>query len=66
MKVLGEDHKLTLMSLNNLGGVYSILKNHEKAMEYYERALEGYEKTLGGKHPRTVSTVINIGVLIVA
>ena len=34
--VLGEDHKSTLATLNNLGVVYRRLENYEKALEYYE------------------------------
>ena len=41
--MLGEDHKDTLMSLDNLGIVYDRLENYEKALECYERALEGSE-----------------------
>eukprot|EP00519_Triparma_laevis_P014727 CAMPEP_0182492236 /NCGR_PEP_ID=MMETSP1321-20130603/1439_1 /TAXON_ID=91990 /ORGANISM="Bolidomonas sp., Strain RCC1657" /LENGTH=80 /DNA_ID=CAMNT_0024694675 /DNA_START=6 /DNA_END=245 /DNA_ORIENTATION=- len=36
-KVLGEDHKDTLGTVNNLGEVYYELKDYEKALEYYER-----------------------------
>ena len=60
VKVLGEDHRHTLMTVSNLGSVYNSLKDHEKALEYYERALKGKEKTLGRTHPSTLSTVINI------
>ena len=59
-KVLGEDHKKTLMTVNNLGNVYYGLQDYEKALEYYERALKGYEKTLGKTHPDTLTTVMNI------
>ncbi|GMI11016.1 hypothetical protein TrVE_jg3300 [Triparma verrucosa] len=63
-KVLGEDHKDTLGTVNNLGTVHNVgLKNYEKALEYYERDLKGYEKTLGKTHPRTLGTVMNIAVL---
>ena len=50
--MLGEDHRETLGSLNNLGAVYHELENYEKALEYYERALEGSERTLGKNHRR--------------
>ncbi|GMH72191.1 hypothetical protein TL16_g05853 [Triparma laevis f. inornata] len=64
MKVLGEDHKHTLMAVNNLGNVYNVsLKNYEKALECYERALKGQEKTLRNNHPLTLSTVMNIAIV---
>jgi len=62
-KVLGEDHKKTLGSLNNLGTVYHKMKDYEKALEYYERALKGREKTLGKTHPDTLNTVGNIAIV---
>ena len=37
-KVLGEDHKDTLGTFNNLGIIYFSLENYEKALEHYERA----------------------------
>ena len=61
MKVLEEDHKDTLETLNNLGEVYSEgLKNYEKALEYYERALKGCERVSGKNHPLTITIVSNI------
>ncbi|GMH88056.1 hypothetical protein TL16_g11045 [Triparma laevis f. inornata] len=60
MKVLGEDHKDTLFTLNNLGIVYDELKDYEKALEYYERALKGFERLMGKTHPDTLSAAMNI------
>ena len=62
-KVLGEYHKHTLMTLNNLEIVYKRLGNHERALEYYERALKGYEKTLGKTHPSALGTFDNSAVI---
>jgi tetratricopeptide (TPR) repeat protein len=62
-KVLGEDHKDTLMTVNNLGEVYRRMKDYEKALECYERALKGSEKTLGKTHPDTLGTVMNIAIV---
>ena len=45
--MLGEDHKHTLMSSNNLGIVYQQMKNYEKAVEYCERSLQGWERLVG-------------------
>ena len=46
-----------LGSLNNLGGVYNMLENYVKALEYNERALEGKEKPTRKTHPSTLITV---------
>ncbi|GMH69376.1 hypothetical protein TrLO_g2895 [Triparma laevis f. longispina] len=63
MRVLGEDHKKTLMTVGNLGTTYSLLGNFEKALELYERAFEGCEKTLGKLHPQTTSNMFNMASL---
>ena len=62
-KVLGVDHKDTLMTVTCLGNVYCRLKDYEKALEYYERALKGKEKMLGKTHPETLRTVMNIAIV---
>ncbi|GMH52644.1 hypothetical protein TrLO_g10378 [Triparma laevis f. longispina] len=57
--VLGENHKKTLDTLNNLGVVYRALGNYEKTLECYERALEGREKTFGNNYAMTLGTVMS-------
>ncbi|GMH60882.1 hypothetical protein TL16_g03146 [Triparma laevis f. inornata] len=60
MKVLGEDHKDTLGSLNNLGLVYSNLENYDKALlGYFERTFKAKEGLWGETHPETIMTVMN-------
>jgi len=54
MKVVEEDNKDTLMTLNNLGATYHKLENYKKALEYYERALKAKERMLGMTHPSTL------------
>ncbi|GMH48273.1 hypothetical protein TL16_g00253 [Triparma laevis f. inornata] len=60
-KLHGEDHRLTLMTMGNLGAVYFALKS-EKALEYYERALKRSEKLMGKNHPDTLSTMMNTAI----
>ena len=62
-RVLGEDHRQTLMTLNNLGTFYHSLKNYKKAMEYYERDLKESSKKLGQNHPSTLMTLENIAIV---
>ena len=57
MKVLGEDHKDTLDTFNNLGHVLVNDDNYEKALEYNERVLTGKESILGKNHPLTFNTM---------
>ena len=59
--VLGEDHKDTVGTVNNLGALYNDrLKDYEMALEYFERALKAREKISGKTHPDTLITVCNI------
>ncbi|GMH60067.1 hypothetical protein TrLO_g2220 [Triparma laevis f. longispina] len=62
-KVLGEDHKETLGTFNNLGESYYGINNYEKALEYFERALRGKEQTLGTTHPDTLGIVDNVTII---
>lgn len=63
MKVLGEQHRTTLAMLSDLGGVYELLKNYEKTLEYHERALDGREKLMGKNHPETLRAVMNTALI---
>ena len=60
-RVLGEEHKKTLASLNNMGAALDDLKDHEGGLDYYQQALRRKEKVLGKNHPDTLMTTMNIG-----
>ena len=62
-KALGRDHTSTLITVNDLGNLYSNQGKLAEAEAMYQRALEGYEKALGRDHTSTLSTVGNLGVL---
>ncbi|KAJ5147913.1 hypothetical protein N7526_001265 [Penicillium atrosanguineum] len=62
-KVLGPDHTSTLITVNNLGNLYSNQGKLEEAEKIYQRALIGYEKALGPDHTFTLGTVNNLGLL---
>ena len=59
-KVLGEDHRSTLMAVQNMAVVFRNKGEYEKALEWFQRALDGSEKVLGKDHPDTLGTVQNM------
>ncbi|CAI7640791.1 unnamed protein product, partial [Penicillium viridicatum] len=62
-KALGPNHTSTLVTVNNLGNLFSDQGKLKEAEEMYQRALAGYEKALGPNHTSTLDTVNNLGVL---
>jgi tetratricopeptide (TPR) repeat protein len=62
-KALGPEHTSTLMTVNNLGILYSDQGKLAEAEQMYGRALAGYEKALGPEHTSTLVTVNNLGAL---
>ena len=61
-RVLGDEHKDTLMSLNNLGAVLDDMEDYEGSLSYYQQALRVKEKVLGKTHPDTLGTIMNMAV----
>ena len=53
-RVLGEEHKKILDSLNNQGIVLDELKDYEGALAYYQQALKVQDKVRGKTHPDTL------------
>jgi tetratricopeptide (TPR) repeat protein len=47
-----------------MGTVFDGQGEHGKALEWYQRALDGYERTLRKDHPSTLSTIINMGLVL--
>ncbi|KAJ5908501.1 hypothetical protein N7495_001183 [Penicillium taxi] len=60
-KALGSDHTSTLLTVNNLGLLYSDQGKLDEAEQMYMRALAGYEKALGPDHTWTLGSVHNLG-----
>ena len=60
-RLLGEEHKDTLMSLNNMGAVLYSLQDYGGAHHYFQLALGPQEKVLGKTHHVTLQTVMNMG-----
>ena len=57
---LGEENVVTLMTLDQLGGVLKDNGEHEEARKVFERCLAGREKVLGVDHKDTLGTVNNL------
>ena len=60
-RILGEDSRHTLHSVNDLGNLLSDKGDYDGAEVLYRRALEGREKVLGPEHPDTLDTITNLG-----
>ncbi len=56
-RVLGKEHPHTLLSVNNLAGLYQAQGRYAQAEPLYRRALEASERVLGKEHPQTLNSV---------
>ena len=65
-RVLGTEHPDTVVSYNNIGGVYSAQGNYVLALEFYGKALAIHEKVLDTEHPDTSLSYNNIGAVYCA
>lgn len=62
-RVLGPEHPETIISMNNLAGLYRAQGNIAAAYPLYERALEIRERVLGTEHPDTAASLNNLALL---
>ena len=60
----GEDHPVTLTSLNNLAWLYQQSGDYLKAQPLFERVLELRERILGKNHPETIICLRNLAYLL--
>ena len=58
--VLGETHPSTLVSLNNLAGLYESQGRYGEAEPLYEQALQLRRDVLGETHPSTLVSLNNL------
>ncbi|MDM8546105.1 CHAT domain-containing protein, partial [Candidatus Venteria ishoeyi] len=58
--VLGKEHPDTLISVNNLAGLYESQGSYGEAEPLYQRALRVREAVLGKEHPDTLISVNNL------
>ncbi|MBD2206765.1 tetratricopeptide repeat protein [Calothrix sp. FACHB-1219] len=62
-KVLGQEHALVAISLNNLAELYRVQGNYAKAEPLFLRSLAILEKVLGQKHPDVATSLNNLAEL---
>jgi eukaryotic-like serine/threonine-protein kinase len=65
-RILGDEHRYTLTSLNDMGVLLSSQGRRAEAEPYYREALETRRRILGDEHPDTLNLINNIGVLLLA
>ena len=64
LATLGEEHPLTISSINNLAVTLSAQQEYGEAADLYRRGLELSRRVLGEEHPRTVATTGNLGLAL--
>ena len=62
-ELLGEEAKVTLASLMNLGVNNQNMGDYQAALECYERSLRVEEKQLGKTHRSTLMTLMNMATM---
>jgi tetratricopeptide (TPR) repeat protein len=62
-QVLGNAHRDTLGSIDNLGAVCDVLGRYSEAESLYQEALAGRRKLLGHDHPDTLLSLNNLATL---
>jgi CHAT domain-containing protein len=62
-KMLGPDHPVVAVSLNNLADLYKIQGQYTQAELLYKRALAILEKGLGATHPIVATSYANLALL---
>ena len=60
-QVLGENHKDTAATYNNIGLIYLDQCDYDLALKYHSKALAIRQQVLGEKHPDTAMSYNNIG-----
>ena len=61
---LGDDHPLTLHSINSMAALLSAQGKFDESEAYYEEAEERFRRVLGDEHARTISLRGDIGQLL--
>ncbi len=60
-RVLGDDHRTTLSSINNMGVLLKAQGRLADAEPFYAEALDGRHRVLGDDHPDTLTSINNWG-----
>ena len=61
-RVLGDEHKDTIASLNNMGALLGNTNDYEGELGYYQQAVRLQEIKLGRTHPSTLMTNHNMAI----
>ena len=64
LRVFGEEHAQTLVTMNNLGMVLSSQGRLQEAEEMYRKASRGMGQVLGKEHQNTLSSMNNLGCVL--
>ena len=63
VRVLGPDHLYTLLTMNNIAGVFDNQGKYEEALKLYQEVLNKRKQILGDDHPDTLTTMNNIALI---
>ena len=63
--MLGDDHPNTLISINNLAGLYWSQGRYAEAEPLFLETLETQKRVLGNDHPDTLTSMNNLGGLYI-
>ena len=61
--VLGDEHKGTLTSLDNMKVIPDLMRDYKGELDCYQHALMVQEKVLGKTHPDTLRTIMNMAIV---
>jgi eukaryotic-like serine/threonine-protein kinase len=61
---LGDDHRDTLTSVNNMGYLLGSQGKLQEAERFHREALDGMRRVLGDDHPDTLRSISNMGSLL--
>ncbi len=56
-RVLGDEHRSTLISINHIGNLLKVQSKYEEAESYYMEDLEVSRRILGDEHPDTLVAI---------
>ena len=58
---LGDNHPVTLNSINNMGDLLQAMGRNEEALPYFREGLAGCRRLFGHEHPDTLTLTNNMG-----
>ena len=64
IKLLGENHEMSLLTLSNLANSTSHMGKYKEAKALHQRVFEARKQILGPKHPSTLTSMNNLGTVL--